>query len=280
MKNKEQQKIGLIAGNGTLPKSVIKACQEQGIPLFVIGLKGHADSNLLSGVSGAFVRLGSIGKIVRLLKKNNVKKIIFIGGVRRPSIPEIMPDLTAFSLLVKVGFKLLGDNQLLEIILNEAEKLGFQVVGADSIVPELIAPEGIYGKIKPDSKDTADIMRGIQVAKTLGQVDVGQAVIVQHGLVLSVEGIEGTASLIKRTADLKRKGGGGVLIKVSKPQQDKRVDLPTIGPATVQSVFDAGFKGIAVEAGSSLLAEPEKMVALADKLGIFVMGVKGKKLNL
>ena len=120
----------------------------------------------------------------------------------------------------------------------------------------------------------------MQVAKILGKADVGQAVIVQHGLVLSVEGIEGTAELIKRTASLKRKGGGGVLVKAVKPQQDKRVDLPTIGPNTVQAVYDSGFKGIAVEAGSSLLAEPEKMIALADKLGVFVMGIQGEKWNL
>ena len=116
--------------------------------------------------------------------------------------------------------------------------------------------------------------RGFDVAKILGQADVGQAVIVQHGLVLAVEGIEGTAALIRRSATLKRKGGGGVLIKVAKPQQDRRVDLPTIGPDTIQALYDAGFKGVAVEAGSALIAGMDQVISLANKLGIFVMGVK------
>ena len=169
-----------------------------------------------------------------------------------------------------------GDDSLLKVILSETEHLGFHVVGIDTLMPELLAHEGVYGKVKPSHADQADIRQGINVAKTLGRVDVGQAVIVQRGLVLAVEGIEGTAALIKRTATLKRKGSGGVLIKVAKPQQDRRVDLPTVGPATVQAVFDAGFKGIAVESGATLLAESEKMIKLADRLGIFVMGVSCK----
>ena len=272
MKQK-QTTLGIIAGNGALPLSLIRACQKSGRPIFVLALKGHADKAILNGVNGALIRPGAVGKAAELLKKNNVKEIVFIGGVRRPSVAEIMPDWKALTMLIRVGFRLLGDDNLLRIILTEAERLGFKVVGIDALVPELLAPVGIYGNIRPDKADLADIDRGIEVAKTLGSVDVGQAVIVQHGLVLSVEGIEGTAALIKRTAQLKRKGGGGIVVKVAKPQQDRRVDLPAIGPQTVQAVYDAGFKGIAVESGAALLVEAKKMIALADKLGVFVMGV-------
>lgn len=274
---KKQTTLGLIAGSGSLPFAVIDSCRKSKRPLFVLGLKGHAQSDILTGVKGEFIRLGAVGKAIRLLKKNGVKDIVFIGGVRRPSVSELMPDLKALSMLVKVGFQLLGDDNLLKILIAEANKQGFNVVGVDTIVPELLAVEGVYGRVKPSKQDELDILRGIEVAKTLGQVDVGQAVIVQHGLVLSVEGIEGTAELIKRTAQLKRKGGGGVLVKTAKPQQDRRVDLPTIGPATVQAVYDAGLKGIAIESGSALLAESDKMVALADKLGIFIEGVSCKR---
>ena len=273
---KKQTTLGLIAGSGSLPLSVIDACRKAKRPVFVLALKGHANADILSDSKGEFIRLGAIGKVIRLLKKNGVREIVFIGGVRRPSVAEIMPDLKALSMLIKVGFQLLGDDNLLRILVAEANKQGFEVVGVDSIVPELLAQEGVYGRIEPDKQDRLDIARGVEVAKTLGQVDVGQAVIVQRGLVLSVEGIEGTAELIKRTAKLKRKGGGGVLVKVAKPQQDRRVDLPTIGPATVQAVYDAGLKGIAVESGAALLAESGKMIALADKLGVFVMGVSCK----
>ena len=273
---KEQTTLGIIAGGSVLPRTLIEFCRQQKRPVFVLALKGQAEPDLLKGVKGEFIRLGAIGKAVRLLKKANVKEIVFIGSVRRPSVAEICPDWKAWCMLCRVGFRLLGDDSLLKKILSEVENLGFRVVGIDTLMPELLATEGIYGKVKPSHADMADIQQGFKVAKTLGQVDVGQAVIVQRGLVLAVEGIEGTAALIKRTATLKRKGKGGVLVKVAKPQQDRRVDLPTIGPATVQAVFDAGFKGIAVEKGAALLAESKKMIKLADRLGIFVMGVSCK----
>lgn len=270
---RQQTVLGIIAGGGALPKALIMRCRTQKRPVYVLGLKGHADTDLLEHTNGAFIRIGAVGKAVRLMKRSGVQDIVFIGSVRRPSIPEILPDWKALMILMRAGFRLLGDDSLLKIILAEADKVGFRVVGIDTLMPELLAPAGIYGKVRPTRKDLADIERGVSVAKTLGRVDVGQAVIVQQGLILSVEGIEGTARLIQRTAALKRKGGGGVLVKVAKPQQDRRVDLPTIGPDTVQAVFDAGFRGIAVESGAALLVEAEKMIRLADRKGLFVMGV-------
>lgn len=270
----EKRKLGIIAGNGTLPNAVIKACRQEKRPVFVLGLKGHADPALLQENEGAFIRLGSVGRAIRLFRRAGVQDIVFIGGVRRPSVAEILPDFKGLCMLVKVGFRLLGDNQLLSILLAEAEHQGFTVMGVDQLVPGLVAPEGVYGNVAPSIKDWEDIRHGVQVAKILGQADVGQAVIVQRGLVLSVEGIEGTTELIRRTAALKRKGAGGVLVKVAKPQQDRRVDLPTIGPQTVQAICDAGFKGIAIEAGSALLAGADQTIALADKLGVFIVGVR------
>ena len=272
--NTKKNTLGIIAGGGSLPQAVIEAARAQNRPVFVLALKGQADPDILTTAKGAWIRLGQIGKAISLLNKAGVRDVVFIGGVRRPSVAEIRPDFKAFLMLIKVGFRLMGDDSLLKIILAEAEKQGFHVVGVHTLLPQLLAGTGVYGKIKPTKQDELDIRQGVQVAKLLGRVDVGQAVIVQNGLVLSVEGIEGTAALIKRTASLKRKGSGGVLVKVSKPQQDRRVDLPTVGPQTVQAVFDAGFKGIAIEQGAALLVDVEEMIRLADRLGIFVVGVK------
>ena len=265
--------LGIVAGSGSLPEALIESCRKNGRPVFVLALKGQADPSILKGINGQFIRLGAVGQAIRLCRKAGVKDIVFIGGVRRPSLAEIRPDWKAVRMLFRVGFRLLGDDNLLKIILSEAEKQGFHVCGIDSVMPELLATEGTYGRVKPDKSDRADVAQGIRVAKLLGQADVGQAVIVQHGLVLAVEGIEGTAALIKRTADLKRKGGGGVLVKVAKPQQDRRVDLPTIGPDTVRAVHKAGLKGIAIESGSALIVRRDEMIHLADRLKIFVMGV-------
>ena len=270
---KQTTPLGIVAGNGSLPEALIESCRKNGRPVFVLALKGQADPSILKGINGQFIRLGAVGQAIRLCRKAGVKDIVFIGGVRRPSLAEIRPDWKAVRMLFRVGFRLLGDDNLLKIILSEAEKQGFHVCGIDSVMPELLATEGTYGRVKPDKSDRADVAQGIRVAKLLGQADVGQAVIVQHGLVLAVEGIEGTAALIKRTADLKRKGGGGVLVKVAKPQQDRRVDLPTIGPDTVRAVHKAGLKGIAIESGSALIVRRDEMIHLADRLKIFVMGV-------
>ena len=267
--------IGIIAGSGVLPVTLASYLADKKQPVVVLALKGHANKNLFpKNVLVKEVRLGAVGKSFKLLKSYGVNQLVFIGGVRRPSWSEIRPDFKGLSLLAKLSLKALGDDGLLRFVIKEVENQGFMVKGIHEIMPELLVPEGILTTKKPLKKDFMDIERGYEVAKLLGQADVGQAVIVQQGLVLSLEGIEGTAALIERTKKLKRKGDGGVLVKVIKPQQEKRVDMPTIGPNTVQSIYDAGLKGIAVEANSVLLAEAEKTIALADKLNIFIIGIK------
>ncbi len=266
-------KIGIVAGNGALPACLIKTCQSRKQPFFVVALKGHTDVALLpSDIPVKWVRLGAVGQAMAAMKRENVTDIVLIGGVRRPSWRELLPDLRGWRFLLKLGLRPLGDDGLLRAVIKEIEAEGFHVRGIDELLPGLLAENGVFGMVQPSTRDWEDIHHGVKVAQILGQADVGQAVIVQQGLVLSVEGIEGTKALIERTAALKRKGGGGVLVKVVKPQQDRRADLPTIGPATVQSVFDAGLNGIAVEAGGVLVVAADETVALANKLGIFIVG--------
>jgi hypothetical protein len=130
------------------------------------------------------------------------------------------------------------------------------------------------GKVTPDDQAQQDIARGLSVVKALGEADVGQAVIVQQGIVLGVEASEGTDALIARCAALKREGPGGVLVKLAKPQQDDRFDLPTIGPETIAAAAKTGLSGIAIEAGRSLVIDRDKVRQLADEAGIFVVGLR------
>lgn len=274
MTQKRFDKLGIVAGSGSLPAALIKACLDAKRDFFVLALKGHADPDLLpAGIPMRWIRVGAVGTGFAEMKKQGAKDIVLIGGVRRPSVAELRPDLKGLKFLARAGMRALGDDGLLKAVIKEIESDGFRVVGIDEIMPSLLAPSGVFGAVKPTQSDETDIRRGIEVARVLGQADVGQAVIVQQGLVLAVEGIEGTAALIKRTAALKRKGGGGVLVKMAKPQQERRIDLPTIGVQTVQSIHEAGFKGIAVQAGAVLVAEAEKTIRLADQLGIFIVGV-------
>ena len=268
------KKLGIIAGGGTLPKEVILACQRQKRPFFVLALKGFCVPDLLpAGIPVKWVRLGGAGRIEKTLRAQKVQEIMLIGSVRRPSLLELWPDWTALKFMGRVLMQARGDNGLLCALIHEIEQRGFQVVGAHEILPSLLLGKGAQGTVLPTSADERDITRGFEVAKLLGKADVGQSVIVQQGLVLAVEGIEGTDALIKRSKTLRRRGGGGVLVKVAKPQQDHRVDLPTIGPKTVQEVYEAGLKGIAAEAGACLFAKPAETVQLADRLGIFIVGI-------
>ncbi len=268
------KKLGIIAGSGALPHALIEACERMKRPFFVLGLKGQANPKEYDkALPMAWIRLGAVGKGFRLMKKNGVEEVVMIGAVKRPSLVGLFPDLRGLKAIAHLKKKS-GDDSMLRGIAKEIEREGFCVVGIDSILPHLLATAGVYTREIPTQKDQSDIRRGFEVAKLLGKADVGQSVIVQQGLVLAVEGIEGTDALIRRSADLKRKGNGGVLVKVAKPQQDRRMDLPTIGPATVQAIKNAGFTGIAVEAGSVLISQSEQTVKLANQLGLFIVGVK------
>lgn len=268
------KKLGIIAGGGTLPKEVIQACQRQKRPFFVLALKGFCAPDLLpKNAPVKWVRLGGAGVIEKTLRAQQVQEIMLIGSVRRPSVLELWPDWTALKFMLRVLMQAHGDNGLLCALIHEIERRGFGVVGAHEVLPSLLLPKGEQGALSPDKAGVRDIVRGFEVAKLLGQADVGQSVIVQQGLVLAVEGIEGTDALIQRSKALRRRGGGGVLVKVAKPQQDHRVDLPTIGPKTVQEVYDAGLKGIAAESGACLFAKPDETIRLADRLGVFIVGI-------
>jgi DUF1009 family protein len=179
--------------------------------------------------------------------------------------------------LAKTGFHALGDDGLLRGIGKALEQeCGVRVVGVPDVLSAFLTPVGLLTKATPDKQAQADIQRGVEVARALGLLDVGQAVIVQQGLVLGVEAIEGTASLIERCSKIKREGGGGVLVKIAKPQQDRRFDLPSIGFDTVTQLKQAGFAGAAVHAGHSLMLDREKAVAEADASGLFLIGIEGE----
>ncbi|MGE5506062.1 MAG: LpxI family protein [Actinomycetota bacterium] len=266
-------KLGIIAGGGELPGLVAAACRAEGRPYHILALEGHADPSVIGDAPADWIRLGEAGTGFKRLHDVGVAEVVMIGPVRRPSLKEMAPDLRTARFFAKVGLKALGDDGLLRAVVHELEDEGFKVVGVDQVLADCLAVAGPYGTIQPDEQAEADIARGIQVAKGLGALDVGQAAVVQQGIVLGVEAIEGTDRLIRRCADLARQGAGGVLVKVRKPGQDRRIDLPTIGLATVREAASAGLRGIAVEAGGALVLGRDAIGAEADRLGLFVVGV-------
>lgn len=268
-------KLGIIAGGGEAPRQLIAACQSLGRPFFVVCLEGHADPGLAKDAPHIWLPLGAGGKLKELFKEHGIADVIMIGRVRRPSLLEIKPDWFTMKVLTKIGMNSLGDDGLLRAIGKVFEEEGgVRVLGIQDVFADLMTPEGVLTKMQPDDDAENDIRRGIEVARALGSVDVGQAVVVQQGLVLGVEAVEGTDALLKRCSELRREGEGGVLVKLAKPQQDNRFDLPTIGPETVAAASAAGLRGIAIEARRSLILSREATLAKADEAGVFVTGIE------
>jgi DUF1009 family protein len=266
-------KLGIIAGGTELPRQVIRACQRQGREFFVIALEDFADAETPAGVPHEWVRLGAIGKAISRMQQEKVRDVVLAGKVSRPKLANLRPDLKATKLLARLGSNLFkGDDELMRTIITFLEEEGFRVVGVEQIVEDILTPEGLIGTIFPDKRAQADIEFGARIARAIGELDIGQSVVIQNQQVLGVEAIEGTDGLIARCASLKVEDKGGVLVKVKKPQQEARIDLPTIGIATVEAVAKAGLAGIAAEAGGSLMIDRRAIARRADELGVFVIG--------
>jgi len=269
-----QQPIGLIAGSGMMPVEIIKHCNKHNIPVFVVGLEPFATAEQLNDAPHIFAKMGEAGKILKALKENNVRDIVLAGGIKRPSFKELIPDWEGMKIVAKLAMKKMSDDNLFRAVMDEIENRGFKIVGIEEVVPEMLFQEGVYGNVKPSKEDMDDIERGWTVAKAIGAVDVGQAVVVQEGLVLAMEAIEGTDAMLARAASLRKEGKKPIMVKVLKPGQDMRVDLPAIGLQTMELFVQYGIGGIAVEAGGILLIEKEAVIKKADENGVFIVGMK------
>jgi hypothetical protein len=265
-------RLGIIAGGGPLPRRLIDSCRTAGRPVHVVAFKSQTDEGVPDDVPQTWTRLGSAGKILGALRDAGVEEVCLAGTFRRPSWFEMMPDRRAASFLSKVNLSSLGDDALLQVLAEVLEKEeGFRVVPVQEILDNALARPGLLTRTAPDDGARGDIARGFAVARAIGTVDGGQGAVVQQGIVLAVEAAEGTDAMLDRCAGLRRDGPGGVLVKARKPQQDDRLDLPTIGITTVERAAAAGLRGIAVEAGAALIVDPDAVAAAADERGLFVL---------
>lgn len=267
--------LGVIAGRGDLPGLVVEACQRQQRPCFVIAFEGDTDPACYKNVPYELIGFEKIGKGLKALTKNRVKDLVMVGQVGRPELTKLRPDVTTVRLLASIlRFRNTGDDALFKAIIAFLEGRGFIVHGVQEVLPEIMAPRGVIGDIQPDARAQNDMSLGLEVARRIGEYDVGQAVVIQGGRVIGVEAAEGTDALLGRVKGLQTKGPGGVLVKVKKPRQDSRIDLPAVGPRTVEMAAAAGLRGIAVEAGSSIIIHRGKMIQKANELGVFLYGIK------
>ena len=273
------KKLGLVAGGGALPQTLAAHCRDTGRPYYVVRLRGFADEALQAHPGGE-AGVAEIGRVARLAREAGCEALCFAGFVARPDFAALKPDLRGLVALPgALNAARKGDEALLRYLMGEFEKEGFAIEGAHEVMSDLALPVGPLGRHAPGEAHAADIARAVSVARAIGALDVGQAAVVCDGLVLGVEAQEGTDGLLARIAALPEALRGtpqrrrGVLAKVPKPIQEERVDLPTIGPATVEGAARAGLAGIVGVAGRLLLVDRAALIAAADTAGLFVAGV-------
>lgn len=264
--------VGILAGGGELPGLLIEACRAGGREPFVIAFNGFTEPQAIAGAKHAWVDIAAVGKTFRTLREAACESVVMAGKFKRPSLSSLRPDARGLKVIARVATAG-GDDAVLRVLIDELEGEGFHVVGADDLLKDLIATPGALGTVQPSAEHRADIVRGIQVARALGDVDVGHSVVVQQNIVLGVEAAEGTDALVRRCAELRRDGRPGVLVKLRKRQQERRADLPVIGPDTVAGVRNAGLAGIAFEADGTLVIGRMRLIEAANAAGIFVYGL-------
>jgi DUF1009 family protein len=273
------QNVGILAGSGELPGMLVEACRAGGREPFVVAFNGFTDPGAVAGTRHVWVDIAAVGKTFQHLRQAACGAVVLAGRMRRPALASLRPDARGLLVLAKMAAAG-GDDAMLRVLVKEMESEGFQVLGADDLLRDLLAPAGPLGSAAPQESHRADIGRGIAVARAIGAVDVGHAVAVQQGIVLGVEAVEGTDALLRRCADLRREGAPGVLVKLKKLGQDRRVDLPVIGPTTIEGARAAGLAGIAIEAGGTLILRRAEVIAVANAASLFVYGLSEAELAL
>ncbi|MFT8782328.1 LpxI family protein [Acetobacter syzygii] len=266
--------VGILAGGGPLPAKVAEAAKAAGQPVFIIGFEGFAEPDVIAPWPHECVRLGAAGRILSLLRAHGCTELVLIGPIRRPSLRSLCPDSEGARILARLGKALFaGDDGLLAALVRILGEEGFHVRGAHEFLSHSVVKSGVLGRYVPDAHAQADIRHGVMVAQALGRLDIGQGCVVQNGVVLAVEAMEGTDAMLARSGACRQPGEGGVLVKLLKPGQEKRADMPTLGPVTVRNAHAAGLRGIAFEAGNTLLTDRSECQAEADRLGMFLIAI-------
>ncbi len=276
--------LAIICGGGSLPYAVAEAVERRGRGVVLFAIRGFADAAAVVRYPHHWFALGQAGRFRRLARAAGCRDVVFIGSLVRPPVSKVRLDwLTLIILPEIIRCYRGGDDHLLSGLARVFERLGFRMVAPQELAPEILAREGTLGRIEPTARDAGDIARGLALIGAIGPFDIGQAVVVADQRVLAVEAAEGTDGMLDRIAALRRAGriGApdhvGVLIKAPKPRQDRRFDLPTIGPQTVAGAAQAGLAGLAVVAGATIIAEPARVIEAADRANLFVVGVPESK---
>ncbi|MBF0613719.1 MAG: LpxI family protein [Magnetococcales bacterium] len=282
----DKTRVGLIAGSGQLPLIFARAMGRPGAPglAAVVAHEGESDPALANHTEALlWIRLGQFARGLRFLKEQGVRDLVLVGGITKAQIWRARPDRLALQMIWKL--RGLDDDQLLRAVGSELERHGFRLCSVTDYLPELLAPEGCLSRRQPTAAEWEDIRHGWHAAKGLGALDIGQGVVVRRQMVVAAEAMEGTDAMLMRAGQLigTQRGWAGehnaVFVKVVKPTQDLRLDLPTIGPKTLETMARAGIRVAAIEAGGAILLDPEATRQMADRHDLVLLGLTATSLE-
>jgi hypothetical protein len=264
--------IGLIAGGGQFPLLFTQKARANGYKVIGVGFHSETDPELAQRTHRfEWLYLGQLSKLIRYFKSNGVTRALLMGSISKANIfKDIRPDLKALAFIAKTTGT--HDDNILSSFADLLEKQGITLVPSTFLLPELISPKGCWTKRKPDKAERKDIRQGWKLAKAVGRLDIGQCLVISNGTVLAVEAIDGTDATIERGGHLSR-GNGATVVKLSKPNQDLRFDLPSSGCTTIETMHRSGGTVLVLEAGKSISFDRDKMIALADRYNICITAV-------
>jgi hypothetical protein len=266
------ERIGLIAGSGPFPLVFADKARQKGFRVMAVGFHNETDPALAGAVEAIkIIHIGQLKRLIRFFKHHGVKEAVMIGAINKPgSIREIRPDWKAITLYAGMR-RNTHDDRILRAFAALLEEEGIRIRSSTFLLPELLAKEGCWTRRKPSREEETDIQLGWEMAKGIGRLDIGQCVVVENGSVLAVEAIDGTDSTIRRGGSLGR--GRAVVVKVCKPEQDLRFDVPAVGGGTIRAMKEAGATVLAIEAGRAIVYEPAEMVRLADRYKVSIVAL-------
>ncbi|MEK6289330.1 MAG: UDP-2,3-diacylglucosamine diphosphatase LpxI [Acidobacteriota bacterium] len=265
-------KYGLIAGNGRFPFLVLEGARQQGVEMVVAAIKEETSSEIEQRAAKVeWMGVGQLGRLIRLFKNEEVTHVIMAGQVKHHQIFRLnaLPDLRMVRLLARLSTK--NTDSLINAVADELAREGITLVDSTTFLESLLAPRAVLTRRSPTKEERADIDYGLGVAREIGRLDLGQTIAVKDRAVVAIEAMEGTDAVIVRAGEVTR-GKPFVVVKMAKPDQDMRFDVPVIGLPTIENMARAGSTAIQVTAGKTLLFDKEDLIVLADKSGIVVVG--------
>lgn len=265
------KKIGLIAGNGQFPLLFAQTARQKGLEVYAVAYQGETDPTLVEHVVALeWLYLGQIKKIIKFFRSNDIKDAVMLGGVTKTKMfTNVRPDIKAVALLATMRHT--HDDAILRAFAELLANEGVQIQASTFLLPELLAPAGTWTRRKPSRTETEDIRLGWEIAKEIGRLDIGQCVVTGGGTVLAVEAIEGTDAAIARGGALSK--GQAVVVKVCKPNQDTRFDIPAVGLNTIETMQQAKIRTLAIEAGKAVVFDRETMIRTADRYGMTIIAL-------